>query len=102
MAAAFPPDFEVSLTIALRMVRQSARVNYAGKLPHQHDAGSDAVAKALVVQLSLQGWEVSHLPVSLEGAAAVGAATAGAAATEPAAIAPLHTASLALPAFMQA
>lgn len=60
MAEPFPADFEVSLTIALRMVGQAARGDYAGKLPHQRDAEADAVARALVVQLALQGWEVSH------------------------------------------
>lgn len=62
MPAAFPPDFEVSLTIALRMVRQAARNDYAGKLPYQRDAGSAAVAKALIAELALQGWEISPRP----------------------------------------
>lgn len=65
MVTAFPPDFEVSVTIALRMVGQAARVDYAGKLPHQRDAGSGAVAKALVVQFALQGWEISRPPVPI-------------------------------------
>ncbi|QYE37042.1 hypothetical protein KZX46_21030 (plasmid) [Polymorphobacter sp. PAMC 29334] len=64
MAGPFPADFEVSLTIALRMVCQSARNDYAGKLPQQRDAGSAAVAKALIAQLALQGWEVSHRSLS--------------------------------------
>ena len=54
MPPSFPPEFEVSLTIALCMVQQKARLDYAGRLPHQRDAGSQAVAKALIVQLRLQ------------------------------------------------
>ena len=65
MRKAFPSDFEVSVAIALRLVGQAARIDYAGKLPHQRDAGSGAVARALVVQLALQGWEISRLPVPI-------------------------------------
>lgn len=59
MATVLPPDFEVSVALALRMVRQSARNDYAGKLPHHRDIGSAGVAKALIAELALQGWEVS-------------------------------------------
>ena len=68
MATAFPPDFEVSVAIALRMVGQAARVDYAGKLPHQRDAGSGAIARALVVQPALQGWEISRPAVPMQPA----------------------------------
>ena len=53
------------MTIALRMVQQAARLDYAGRLPQQRDAGSQAVAKALIVQLRLQGWKVHRLTTPL-------------------------------------
>ena len=65
MATVLPPDLEVSVAIALRMVGQAARVECAGKLGRQRDAGSGAVARALVVQLALQGWEISRPPVPI-------------------------------------
>lgn len=62
MAAVIPPDFELSLQIALRMVEQGPRLDYSAKLPDKRDRGSARIAAQLVEQLRLQGWKIEAPP----------------------------------------
>ena len=41
-------DFEMSLALALRAVRQQARHDFAGRNPMHRDAGADAIAAQVV------------------------------------------------------
>ena len=65
MAEAIDPEFEISLVIALRMIRQQLRVGYAGRHPHRRDAAADAIAKAVIEHLQRSGWTISHPPTPL-------------------------------------
>jgi hypothetical protein len=63
MPSQIPDDFEQSLTIALRMIPQSPRTEFSGKLPDQRDRGSRRIAAKLVEQLRLQGWIITPGPL---------------------------------------
>lgn len=63
MAADIPPDFELSLQIALRLVEQGPRLDYAAKLPDKRDRGSARIAAQLVERLRLQGWKIEAPPL---------------------------------------
>lgn len=56
------PEFELSLVIALRMVEQGPRLDYAAKLPHQRDHGSARIAARLVERLRMSGWRIDPPP----------------------------------------
>lgn len=62
MAGQIPDDFELSLQIALRMIPQQPRADFAGKLPDQRDRGSARIAANLVEQLRRQGWKIEAPP----------------------------------------
>lgn len=49
-------DFEMSLALALRAVRQQARLDFAARHPLERDAGADAIAKQVLAHLSLSRW----------------------------------------------
>lgn len=63
MAGHIPEDFELSLQIALRMIDQSQRREYAGKLPDERDRGARRIAAKLVEQLRRQGWKIEAPPL---------------------------------------
>ncbi len=63
MAGQIPDDFELSLQIALRMIDQSKRREYAGKLPDERDRGARLIAAKLTEQLRRQGWTIVAPPL---------------------------------------
>ena len=52
-------DFEMSLALALRGVRQQARHDFGGCNPMHGDAGADAIAAQVIAQLNLSRWTVT-------------------------------------------
>ena len=55
-------DFEMSLALALRAVRQQARHDFAARNPMHRDAGADAIAKQVLAHLNLSNWTFTPGP----------------------------------------
>ena len=61
MHADIDDGFHQFLEIALRLVDQQPRKDYAARLPHLRDQGAARVATQVMRRLELAGWQI-HAP----------------------------------------
>lgn len=64
MPSTIPDDFQLDLEIALRMVEQDPRHDFATRLPHLRDQGAKRIAARVIERLRLSGWQIEAPPLA--------------------------------------